>query len=513
MAMLQMQRIYIYALKKDRKPILEMLQRRGVLEISDTIPEDLIFHKADVSHTRASFEKIINAGKEAVEILDRYVPEKKSMLSSLSGRKEVSVEVYHEFKSKYEKTVRTANHIIAYAKEIAELKAEILKLETQSEMLVPWTGLDIPISFAGTKRTKSFIGTLPNEWSLETVYEKLADYMPINVDVISASKEQTCIFVLCTMNHSEAVYDKLRSIDFTHPSITSDKAPAQQMEEYNNRIMEARAEIFKAEEEIIAFAEFREDLLFLQDYDRMRSDKYEIIGQISQSKNIFIVTGYIPEQEIKSLEDSLKNEYWIAIETETPAEDEDVPILLKNNRFSQPVEAIVDGFALPAKGEIDPTMIMSLFYYLLFGIMLADAGYGLLMIAACGLCLMKFGKTMERSMNNFLTMFLYAGISTTFWGVMFGSYFGDLFDVIATTFFGVENVPIISPIWFFPVNEPMRMLAFSMGLGLIHPYDRFDYEDISIISSKGLLRYSIRCDILVFIDCQLRDFIGFHGHD
>ena len=468
MAMLQMQRIFIYALKKDRKPILEMLQRRGVLEVSDTIPEDSVFHKMDVSHIRSNFEKNIHTAKEAVDIINRYVPEKKSLLSSLNGRKEVSVEDYSAFIAKYEKTISTANRIISDSKEIAELKAEILKFELQTEILVPWTGLDIPISFEETKYTKSFIGTLPKEWTLETLYELLADYMPINVDIISSAKEQTCIFVLCTKDKAEGVYDKLRSIEFSHPSISADKAPAQQLEDLDKNITEARAEITKKEDAIIAFAQFKQDIIFLQDYDRMRSDKYEVIGQLSQSKNLFVLTGYIPERDLKSLEDALNKEFQLAIEVELPEEDEDVPVLLKNNAFSQPLEWVVDGFALPAKGEIDPTSIMSLFYYLLFGIMLSDAGYGMIMVTVCAFCLIKFRNKIEIFMKNFLTMFLYCGISTVFWGVMFGSFFGDLIDVIATTFFGVTKGPIIPPLWFFPVNEPMRMLSFSMVLGLIH---------------------------------------------
>jgi len=63
-------------------------------------------------------------------------------------------------------------------------------------------------------------------------------------------------------------------------------------------------------------------------------------------------------------------------------------------------------------------------------------------------------------------MYLFCGISTIFWGVMFGSYFGDLVDVISETFFG--HKVSIPPLWFFPVNEPMRMLVFSLLLGIIH---------------------------------------------
>jgi V/A-type H+-transporting ATPase subunit I len=475
----------MYALNKDRKPLLEMLQRRGVVEINDSVPEDSIFHKADVSYAKAAFEKNISAAREAVEILNRLVPEKKSMLSSLNGKKEVSADEYSSFKTKYDETINTANRIIAYSKEIAELKAEIIKLESQYDMLEPWTSLDIPLSFTGTKYTRSFIGTFPREWALEAVYELLAEYMPVNVDIISSSKDQTCIFVLCTKDKADSVYEALRAHDFAHPGISSDKAPAQQLEDLDRRGEEAVKAIAKAEDSIIALAKFREDLLFLQDYEKMRSDKYEVIGQLSQSRNVFVLSGFIPVKDAATLADDLSRKFTLAVELEQPAEDEDVPVLLENNVFARPLEWVVESFSLPGKGEIDPTLIMAVFYYLLFGIIMADAGYGTLISAACGFLLLKYGKKMEAFMKNFLTMFLYCGISTILWGVLFGSYFGDLIDAIAVNFFGATKIPVIPALWFVPMNQPMRMLAFSMGLGIIHLLTGLVMRTIQLIRQKA----------------------------
>ena len=183
MAMLQMQRIYIYALKKDRKAILEKLQRHGVIEVNDIIPEDDIFTKADVSNAKASFEKNITVAKEAVDIIETYVKENKSLFASLQGKKALTINEYDAFKAKYGQTIDKAYKITAYAKKIAELKAEILRLKAQSEILIPWTALDIPLSFSGTKSTKGYIGCLPKQWSLEALYGELAQYMPVNIDI------------------------------------------------------------------------------------------------------------------------------------------------------------------------------------------------------------------------------------------------------------------------------------------------------------------------------------------
>ncbi len=469
MAMLQMQRITIYALKKDRKKLLEALQRRGVIEISDLLPEDQVFHKTDVSTAKAGFDRNIASAKDAVAILDQYVPSSKSLLSVLNGRSEVPLQVYEAFREKYDSVVKTAGRIQALTKEIAENKAEILKYQLQIEMLTPWVGLDIPMNFHGTKYTKSFIGTLPNTWDLNAIYGKLAEFMPINVDIISSSKEQTCIFVLCTREQGDKVYEALREEDFSLPSINFEHVPAEQLELLKELIVKAEAAITEAEKEIISLGKHREDLLFLQDYDMMRLEKYEVIGHLLQSRSTIVINGYIPKRDAEQLNNEITAKFDLAVEFEEPTEDEEVPILLKNNGFSGPLEGVLAGYSLPGKGEVDPTMVMSLFYYMLFGLMLSDAGYGFLMVIGCAFGLMKFGKKMEPAMKNTLKMYLYCGISTVFWGAMFGSYFGDIFDVVARTFFGRTTMdPVIPPLWFFPVNEPMRMLAFAMLVGLIH---------------------------------------------
>jgi len=466
MAVLQMQLICICALKKNRKQILELLQRRGVVEINDKIPEDSIFRKTDVSIVKSLFEKNISSAKEALQILNAYVPEKKPMLSMLNGRNEISTETYDAFSAKHDYVVRTANRIIALSKKVTENKAEILKLQTQAETLFSWTGLDIPMNFTGTKHTVSFIGTLPNTWTLEAIYEKLTDQTPLNVDIISSSREQTCIFVLCGKEKSEAVSELLREIGFSHPASAINKAPAQQLKDIDDEIVSAKRGITQAEEEIASYKKLREDLNFLFDYETMRAEKYEVIGHLLQSKNVFVMTGYIPAKDTLEVTEELNKRFEIAIEIEDPSEDEEVPVLLKNNGFSRPLESTVAAFSPPGKGEVDPTMVMSLFYYMLFGLMLSDAGYGAIIAIGCGFGLIKFRKNLEDSMRNTLKMYLYCGIATVFWGVMFGSYFGDIVDVVSETFFG--NKITIPPLWFFPVNEPMRMLTFAMLIGIVH---------------------------------------------
>ena len=97
MAIMQMQRIQICALKKDRKKILELLQRRGIVEIDERIEPDALVTKTDTSQTSAVFAKNAAAAAEALRVLQEYAPEKNSMLSSLEGKSVETVATYNAF--------------------------------------------------------------------------------------------------------------------------------------------------------------------------------------------------------------------------------------------------------------------------------------------------------------------------------------------------------------------------------------------------------------------------------
>ncbi len=484
MAVLQMQRICICALKKDRKHILEFLQRRGAIELFDEIEEDTIFQKKDVSLASSILEKAVHSSKEALRILEEHVPEKKEKLAMMKGREVIDVTDYKEFAGKRDSLLQVANSLIQLEKSIAENKAEILRFSTQVELIRSWMELDLPTDFKGTKSTSAFIGTLPGEWNIEMLYEKLSEFEKLAIDIVSTSKSQTNIFVVSLKEQAEAVNDRLREMGFSFPSIQSTVAPSELKKELEQQIEKTSHRIEELEQNIAGYVEKRDEIRFLQDYDTMRLDKYFVLGRLLQSERVFVMTGFLPKENEKEIEDGLNESFDLVVTFEDPKPEDNVPVKLKNNSFCAPLEGTLASYSLPGKGEMDPTMVMSLFYYVLFGLMLSDAGYGIIMVVACGVCLLKFKNTLEDSLKKSLQMFFYCGISTTFWGVMFGSYFGDIVDTFSATFLGYTA--IIPPVWFFPVKDPMRMLVFSMAIGVVHLYTGLAMKAYQCIKGKDI---------------------------
>ncbi|MGI6007497.1 MAG: V-type ATP synthase subunit I [Ruminococcus sp.] len=471
MAVLKMQRITVCALKKNRKAILERLQALGRVEIDISLPQEeedgLI--KMDTAGARASFLKYTQAAERGLEILQSYWPEKQSLFSSLEGKPLVE-------KAEYESVIQAKDDLLANIKKLTELDKEISentgkmqKLEVQMESLIPWMPLSVPMNYQGTMQTAMMIGTVPGAQSQEDIYRTFVENAPeveaVDMEIISADKDYTYLAVLCMKSDKVRVENALRSIGFAAPSQMPAKRPEEIREELlreQKRLCQANREL---EQKIGEFRKEKASYRLLADYFRIRAEKYEILGKLPQTEHVFFVSGYIPEKYASAVEKDLVSRYEAMVEIEEPSEEEEMPVLLENNSFAASVEGVLSAFGLPGKDDVDPSMIMAVCYVFLFGLMLSDAAYGLLVSIVCGVLLYRFPR-MGDSMRKSLQLFFWCGLSTLFWGIMFGGYFGDLVDVVSGTFFGREvSIPAA---WFVPLNEPMKMLVFSMLFGVIH---------------------------------------------
>ena len=495
MAIVQMQRINICALKKNRKAILERLQELGAMEVDIRLEDEELCEKQDVSSSRSTFERRSQTADQALHILDEYAPEKKGMLDSLAGKPLVDKESLAKAAAQQDNFMQTATKIITLDKQVAESQAAAQKLENQAETLTPWLGLTVPVNFSGTRSTAFLIGTLPGQQDQQSVLKILADAAPeveaVDVEMISTDKDFTYLAVVCLRQDASKVEEALRAAGFAKPSSAVSKIPAQYKEELLTEMKEAQDKAEELGREIASYASSRQDLELISDYYQTRAEKYRILGELPQTKSTFAVSGYVPAQKADAIVKELTDKYGAAAEAEEVAEDEEAPVLLHNNRFSESVEGVLASFGLPAKGEMDPTFFTSIFYVFLFGLMLSDAAYGLIVSLVCGIVLLKFPR-IEENLRKSIQLFFWCGLSTLFWGVMFGGYFGDALDVISETFFGHKiSIPAL---WFVPLNEPMRLLLYSMLFGVIHLFTGLGLKGYMYIRDHKYMDFV--CDVI-----------------
>ena len=500
MAVLQMQKVSICALKRDRKAILEKLQSMGIMEVSQIQEDTQGLEKMNTQTARSMFEKNAASADMALGILAEYVPEKSSMFASLEGKKLVDKASFEQAVERKDKIISVASSVISRQKKIGEYKANIQKLENQIESLEPWMNLDVPMAFRGTKKTAFLPGSFSQELTLEEIYgmilEDAQEAAGADVTILSSGKDGTYVAVLCLREDEEKVEEAMRKGGFSKPSQLTAQVPARAKESLLNQIQNLKEEIKKCQEEISRYAYERTNLRLVSDYFRARAQKYEVLGTLPQSRSAFLINGYVPKKAVGALEKAL-DKFVMSMEVEDVSEDEEAPVLLKNNKFTESVEGIVASFGLPAKGEIDPTAIMSFFYVFFFGMMLSDAAYGILVFLVCFILVKKFPR-MDSSMRKSLKLFMYGGLSTLIWGILFGGYFGDAIDVVARTFFHV-NVPdggLIKALWFVPLNDPMKLLLYSMAFGLIHLFTGLGIKGYLLVRDKKYLDFF--CDVVLW---------------
>ena len=465
MAKVPMQKVEIIAMASERKSILERLQRRGVMEFCDI--EDDKLSKVNTSTSIAGFERSLSAAAAALGTLNSFAPEKSSLLASLNGRTPISTDAFAKKKTDNDRVFSMCRSINDSAKRIEEIKVSVARLNAQIDALKTWERLDIPQNFSGTRYTAAFLGAIPDiksEEQLDAIFEGRGPANGVVVKLIDLSKGQACIAAICHRDDADGVYALLREAGFVPLQSSSRLTPSGEIEKLGAEIASLENEEEKCRETITGYKGKQRDIEFFCDYLNLRIDKYKALGELAVTQKTFVISGFVPERYVKGLVDEFESRYTAAITVSQPGEDEDVPVLLRNGKFSEPVEGITEMYALPDKRDVDPSPVMSFFYYLFFGMMLSDAGYGLVMFIVTSIILKK--TTVEGKLRRSLTMFRNCGVSTVFWGVLFGSWFGDLPQIIASDFFG--KTIKTTALWFEPLDDPIKLLMFSFGLGICH---------------------------------------------
>lgn len=495
MAVLQMQRISICAMKKNRKAILEELQSLGVLEI-DAAELDPDLETMDTMNARLLFEKNASLCDQAIMILDEFSQEKESMLASLVGKPLIGRKQEQEVIENQEEILKAAREILEYRKRLTENSAAVIKIEQQEAALAPWIALDIPMNFSGTESTAVLVGSIDGNVTRDQVYTRLAadapDLEAFDIQEISSDAGKLCLAVVCLKSQAQQMEEALRMQGFARPAQLVSEVPAQELQNLKDEVERIHEETGRIQEKIRSLHTQKNNLQLVSDYFRIRAQKYEVLGQLRQSASTFFVTGYIPKKQVPSIEKRLTEKYDIVFEAED-ADGEGVPVVLKNGKFGAAGEGVLAAFGLPGKGEIDPSTIMTACYVFLFGLMLSDAAYGLIVFAVCLGVLLKFPR-MESGMQKSIRLFMYCGLSTLFWGVMFGGYFGDFIDVFSKVY--LHKPVTVKPVWFAPLNEPMRLLVFSMLFGLIHMFLGMGLKGYMLIRDKKYLDFF--CDVVLW---------------
>lgn len=479
MAILKMKRIEILALLTESKNVIDYVQRKGCVEIEDINTEANLenhFYTVPLTATVSQFEKFRDMAVSALEVLQKYAPKKTKLIDQFAPRPDMTMSEFVEKSKEVDSMMTHVYEINSCRKKIQDLNADIVRSETFIDQLRVWENLDIPTTLKGTKFTSVFIGSINESLDRGEILSKLAEIDPDiegEVEVVSSDKVQTCIVALCYKQDAKAFEQDLRSIGFAAVSESSKDLPKVRIQKLQKHIEECREAIALNEETIKSNAEYRDGIEFLEDYFNMRADKYQSFEKIMMDENVFILTGFVPEKYAEKLKKDLEEKYDAAVSlTATDDDDESVPVEVEEKAFPATMESITNMYSPPGRHDVDPNPLMSVFYFCLFGLMLGDAGYGLVMIIVCAIAKIK-NKHMEKSKAKTVNYGLFCGIGTTIWGALQNSWFGDLPKWISNGLHSNAPNDFVSThhlYWFEPLayNNITRFLFLCFFIGILH---------------------------------------------
>ena len=410
---------------------------------------------------KSETERTIAALAEALAVLHKYTRKTKSLLDPKTCTDVMHFDSTADYRA-------ACDLLAAVTKKIerrAQIKADIADAAGTLAALAPFARADIPLETAGTARCALLLGSFASGTTADAVRAALDGY-DTDIAILSDAGTQLTAGILCLKSDLDAVTAALLPLGFirvTFPAGTGTAPEA--MRRTRARIKTLEGEDRAIVEGLQADAARVGLLEILSDFEKTKLAAYDAMAQSGQSRYTALVTGYFPARRQKAVEKALAAFDCDFAAEEVPA-GEDAPVELRNNGFAKNFEWVMGMYSYPAYGTYDPSFIMSIFYFIIFGLMFADAGYGLLLVVCC------FGAIRllhpKPGMRAFLAMFGYCGISSMIWGVLLGAYFGDFPLAYMQHMAAVSAVPQTLALWFDPIQSPMNFLILSLGVGAVH---------------------------------------------
>lgn len=432
MAIVKMNKFTLLAFESQRAELLEKLQSFAEVEFVNLQDEELLnnnetlvdLNKDSSGSDYLGCEDELSMAKFTLNYLRQYVPQKSGLKAMKEGKRELTF-------SKLQETVLNTDWKAICAKvkekedEISRLEHEKSKLQNDIDVLKSWEAFDAPFSLLRSIKTPYFLGSLPKQYE-ETLASELGNFY---YEVVSKDNDDLFLFLLCDESEKEEVSEKLRGFGFSQFKTDLEETPIKIIHDNMDTIEKLNSQEFFVKEELAAFEEEANTLELVCEYYNNTVIRKEAINNFLKTENVVVIQGWIPESEKDNLvnvaKDSLGEDYYLTFEEVTEEEYDKVPVKLKNNAINSTFEDITQMFSTPRYDEIDPTPLVAPFYLLFFGMMVADIGYGLVLLLGTTIALKMF--KFDEGTEKFIKFFRYLSFPIIGFGLMYGAFFGDLF--------------------------------------------------------------------------------------
>ena len=426
MAIVKMKKFKLFALEKDRKSLLKELQKFSYVHFVKTKEDDESLKEIELNQDMTIIKEKSQKVKWMLNYFSKLFPKETKKEIDESSIKETLFVLLEQQASKYDFSNDYEN-LANISGEIDSNKEEIANLETYRKELSKWLNIKESLGNLKAFRTaKFFLGTVAKK-NFEPLKDKLRNFEHTYIEEISDESSQINIMLLTSNTEEKELKNELKTYSFTETNFDFDTSFTDEYEKTKNREEELKKANEKLKEKVEKLLKLIPKLLIQKEYLDNALMRETVVSNFKATDTVNVIEGYIPldmEEEFKKIVNKNSNKSNYLEITEVDKDDEEVPILLKNSGITGLFASITQMYALPKYNEIDPTAILSIFYWIFFGMMVADFAYGLILFILSGLALM-IGK-FDENKKKFLKFFFALSFSTMIWGLLYGSAFGDL---------------------------------------------------------------------------------------
>lgn len=468
MAIVTMRHLRLIGLQAEREEMLRRLQHLGCLEITEPEPaaDDPLLEKLRIPEA-AELQRIreqYTAAEQALQTLTDHTPKEKNALEPLPFIDEQAL----TDESQLADGKSAAERLNRCREELASLQSRSEKLAAEEAQLLPWESLTMPLECATTEKVLIQMGTLPAVVPPEQIREALEAAGDLyEFRKVSTDRERRYAVLTVHISQAEDHVAAVKALGWSRVAPGDRRGTAGEnlaaLRREQTELAERKAAL---EQEIAKCADQKPELRQLSDASRIEMDRGEAKGRTRETAETFLLEGWFPAENTKELEMLLEGCTCAWQMTDPVPEDYPrVPVKLKNNRFTGPLNMVTEMYSLPAYGSLDPNPYMAPFFILFYGIMMADMGYGLLMMAASLLVLKK--KQPTGGNRNFFALLGLCGISTFILGAMTGGFFGDFIPQLVKLFNPESTFTWFWQPLFSPINDIIMVMLGSLALGCV----------------------------------------------
>lgn len=441
MAIVRMNKFTLIAFEDSKNKLLKKLQTFGEVEFinlqSKRLEEEnetLSFLQEDVVHSSVNdIEDTLSKLRSAIDFLKNFIPKESALKGLKEGKPTLSYEDLEEY-GKEEHWGSIASSLKSKEERLSIIDNSVSKIRSELDELYPWRNFDMPFTdLEGMKQTVYFAGTIPVQKE-EALRLELDNNFPNSyVEVVSRDTRSAYILLLVHRLSSNEVQELLKSLEFSEVKLHYKEKPEIIINSLNKNLDALLQEKPSIYDELKTLKDELTNLERAHEYYENKLLRVQQNENFLRSSSTVVISGWLPEEKTGVLENYVKDiagsDYALSF-SEVAEEDLDsVPIKLKNGRFVSAFESITSMFSLPRYDGMDPTWLVAPFYFIFFGMMVADLGYGLITSLAALFAIKKF--KLEEGTKRFMTFFMYLGISTAIWGIIYGSFFGDAIKIPA----------------------------------------------------------------------------------